>query len=131
MFRNNNNMTSIMRIIINKSFDNKCYLEYKDFFQTKWCKLKLFIITFLFCMRNVCFNAKKFFFFKISLWLIDEKLYISWMFIEHETFIEFDYVFIEFCAFFSFCRRNYNMIMFTFLKYHMLCQLLPSMRLLT
>ena len=131
MLYDNDNVTLTMRIIINKSFNNKCYFKYKNSFQTKWCKLKLFIITLSLCMRNVCFNAKKFSFFKISLWLIDDELYTSWMFIEHEAFIEFDCVFIEFCAFFSFCRRNYNVMMFTFLKCHMLYQLLSSMRLLT
>ena len=131
MFWNNDNVTSMMRIMINKSFNNKCYFEYENFFQTTWCRLKLFIMTFLFCMRSVCFNAKRFFFFKISLWLIDEKLYTSWIFIEFEIFIEFNCVFIEFCVFLSFCRRNYNVMMFTSLKCYMLCQLLLSMRLLT
>ena len=130
MFWNNDNMTSMMRIMINKSFNNKCYFKYKNSFQTKWCRLKLFMMTFSFCMRNACFSAKKLFFSKISLWLIDEKLYTSWMFIEHEAFIEFDCVFIELCAFFSFCCCSCNVIMFTFLKCYVLCQLLLSMRLL-
>ena len=131
MFYDNNNVTSMMRIMINKSFDNNYCLEYKNFLQTKWCRLKSFIITFSFCMRNVCFNAKKFFFFEISLWLIDDELYTSWMFIKHETFIKFNYIFIEFCALFSFCRRNCNVIMFMFLKCYILCQLLSSMQLIT
>ena len=131
MFQNNDNVTSTMRIIINKLFDNKCCLKYKNSSQTEWCKLKLFIMTFSLCMRSACFNAKKFFFFKILLWLIDKELYISWIFIEHETFIELNYVFIKFCAFFLFCYRSCNMMMFTFLKCHMLCQLLSLMRLLT
>ena len=131
MSRDNDNVTSIMHIMINKSSDNKCCLEYKNSFQTEWCRLKSFIMTFSFCMRSACFSAKRFFFFKILLWLIDDELYISWMFIEHEAFIKFDCVFIEFCALFSFCRRNYNVMMFTSLKCHVLCQLLPSMRLLT
>ena len=131
MFRNNDNVTLTMRIIINKSFNNKCCLEYENFFQIKWCRLKLFIMTFSFCMRSVCFNVKKFSFFKILLWLIDEKWYTLWIFIKHEAFIKFNYVFIEFCAFSLFCRRNCNMMMFTFLKYYVLCQLLSSMRLLT
>ena len=131
MFRNSINMTSIWRIIFNKSFDHKCYLEYEDSSQTEWCKLKSFIMTFSLCMRSVCFSAKKLFFFEISLWLIDKKLYISWMFIEHEMFIKSNRVFIKFCAFFSFCRRNCSVMIFTFLKCHMLCQLLSSMRLLT
>ena len=130
MFRNNINMMLMWRIIINKLFNNKCYLKYKDFPQTKWCRLKLFIIMLLLCMRSACFSAKKKFFFKISLWLVDEELYISWIFIEHETFIEFDRVFIKFCAFSAFCRRNCNVIIYTFLKYYMLCQLLSSMQLL-
>ena len=131
MFRNNDNVTSTMRIMINKSFNNKYCFKYENSFQIKWCRLKSFIMTFLFCMHNVCFNAKKLSFFEISLWLIDDELYTSWIFIEHEAFIEFDCVFIEFCAFSSFCRRNYNVMMFTFLKCHVLCQLLSSMRLLT
>ena len=131
MFWSNDNMTSTMRIMINKSFDNKYCFEYENSFQTAWCKLKLFIMTFSFCMRNVCFNAKRFSFFKISLWLIDEKLYTSWMFIEHEVFLKSDCMFIEFCALFSFCRRNCNVMMFTSLKCYVLCQLLLSMRLLT
>ena len=130
MFYNNDNVMSTMRIMINKSFNNKYCLEYKNFLQTKWCKLKLFIMTLSSCMRSVCFNAKKFFFFEISLWLADDELYTSWMFIKHETFIESDCVFIEFCALFSFCRRSYSVMMFTSLKCYMLCQLLPSMRLL-
>ena len=131
MFWNNNNVMLTMRIIINKSFDNKCCLKYENSFQTEWYKLKLFMMTFSFCMRNVCFNAKKNFFFKILLWLIDEKLYTSWIFIEHKAFIESDHIFIKFCVFSSFCRRHCNVMMFTFLKCYVLCQLLSSMQLLT
>ena len=130
MSQNSNNVTLMIFIIINKLFDNKYCFKYKNLFQIKWCRLKLFIMTFLLCMRNVCFNAKNKFFFKILLWLIDEKLYTSWIFIEYKTFIECDYVFIEFCAFSLFCRYNCNVIMFTSLKFYVLCQLLLSMRLL-
>ena len=77
-------------------------------------------------MRNACFKINKFFFDDMSLQLIDEELYTSCMFIE-DIFC----VFIEFCENFSFCRRNYKMMIFTFLKCHVLCQLLSSMRLLT
>ena len=131
MFQNSDSVMSMMRIMINKSFDSKCCFEYENPLQTTWCRLKSFIMTFSFCMRSVCFNARKFSFFETSLWLVGEELYTSWMFIEFEMFIEFDYVFIELCAFSSFCRRNCNVMMFMFLKCHVLCQLLLSMRLLT
>ena len=131
MFYDNDNVTSMMRIIINKLFDSKCCFKYENFFQTKWCRLKLFTMTFSFCMRSVCFSAKKLSFFEISLWLVDDGLYTSWMFIEHEAFIESDCMFIEFCAFSSFCRRSCSVMMFTSLKCYVLCQLLSSMRLLT
>ena len=131
MLRNNESVTLMMCIMINKSFDNKCCFEYKDFSQTKWCRLKLFIMMFSFYRRSACFNAKKSSFFKILLWLIDDELYTSWMFIKHEAFIKFNCVFIKFCAFSSFCRCSCNVIMFMFLKCYVLCQLLSSMRLLT
>ena len=130
MSRDSINVILILRIIVNKSFNNKYCFEYENSSQTEWYKLKSFIMTFSFYMRSVCFSAEKLFFFKISLWLVDEKLYILWTFIEFEAFIEFNRVFIELCAFSLFYRRNCNVIVFTFLKCHVLCQLLSSMRLL-